>query len=345
MIPPTFIFAMPFGDEPPHHAYVRKQSAIGKFFAPIAFFLETRFGVDEFLITPKGERSLLFPPAVPRPCFDGRRWLYGFTTGDGRRVLVKPKYGHAGYFREGLAEVKEGDGWGYLGTNLQFAIRPVFKRAGAFRDGHACAMDSSGLWGIIDVHGDFVVQPRFKRIHNFHDGLALVTDTFGKDGYVDLSGEIAISNVFDSASDFFRGFAKVERDGKSFYIDRAGHPVVWAEVDTFESGMNLKVAPGESEGRGKDPASFLFRGKGKLVSYLKITEADSGKEYYILIPNQNIALPLKTLVKESPHFSTLPELTNFVWAVDREFEIVESQDRPIRQSHRLPGIKLLSVPE
>ncbi len=81
--------------------------------------------------------------------------------------------------------------------------------------------------------------------------------------------------------------------------------------------------------QSQESQDYLFSGKGKLVSYLEIREVASDKHFFILVPNQNIALPVDSLVTESPHFLSLSELTNFVWSIDSNFEIEECHEQPL----------------
>ena len=81
--------------------------------------------------------------------------------------------------------------------------------------------------------------------------------------------------------------------------------------------------------QSQESQDCLFSGKGQLVSYLEIREVASGKHFFILVPNQNIALSVDSLVTESPHFLSLSELTNFVWSFDSNFEIEESHEQPL----------------
>lgn len=90
--------------------------------------------------------------------------------------------------------------------------------------------------------------------------------------------------------------------------------------------------------QSQESQDCLFSGKGQLVPYLEIREVASGKEirevasgkhFFILVPNQNIALSVDSLVTESPHFLSLSELTNFVWSFDSNFEIEESHEQPL----------------
>jgi len=88
---------------------------------------------------------------------------------------------------------------------------------------------------------------------------------------------------------------------------------------------------------------LLYRGKGYVVLYLNVMEVATGKSFFILIPNSNYIPPLDCLVAESPHFTTLSELNNYVWSVDRKFIIEELEHSfydskkylPMRQFHEM----------
>ena len=68
--------------------------------------------------------------------------LIDLTTGE---ILLEPVYAWAQPFVEGLAAVKIGERWGYLGEDKAFAIDPQFDGASDFEGGEALVLDRDTL--------------------------------------------------------------------------------------------------------------------------------------------------------------------------------------------------------
>ncbi len=123
---------------------------------------------------------------------------YGYADKHGKIVVV-PKYGAIGKFKNGLATVITGS-------------KDYEKRTE--RDNY----------GFIDVKGNEIVKPIYKEAKDFSDGLAAVTNDYYKAsfedaydlgkalptrkwGYVDVSGKLVIPMIYSSPSDFKEGLA------------------------------------------------------------------------------------------------------------------------------------------
>jgi hypothetical protein len=63
-----------------------------------------------------------------------------------------------------------------------------------FKEGLAAVEDTNGKWGFINTNGEFVVKPVYDYAESFQNGLAVVWD-FSKMYYVNKKGEL-ISEVF-----------------------------------------------------------------------------------------------------------------------------------------------------
>lgn len=75
----------------------------------------------------------------------------------------------------------------------------------------------------INDKGEVVIRENAKHEfhHDFSEGMAIVKQRGkGKYGYIDTTGKLVIPLIYDDATTFYKGYAKVIKDGKSFYIDK-----------------------------------------------------------------------------------------------------------------------------
>lgn len=148
-------------------------------------------------------------------------------------VVIEPVFdGSTGEFSEGLAEVQDGDRWGYIDPAGKWGVPPQYEYAGSFRAGRATVL-VDGLWGCIDRSGRMAIAPCSEIGINFSEGLAAIC----RDqlyGYIDTEGREVIPRRFRTkkrpegvearAGRFSEGFAAVVDDesGLSGLIDRSG---------------------------------------------------------------------------------------------------------------------------
>lgn len=170
------------------------------------------------------------------------------------RVVVAPRYDEVRPFSEGLAAVSIDGEWGFIDGSGTVVIAPQYARVGGFSEGLASAFvpaveDDSGaslppgftsspgrrLHGFIDAKGQMVIPPVFESqsgYPKFSEGLARVKRD-GRWEFIDRAGVTVISVQYLSADDFQGGFAVVAREFKGGlrvgYIDKAGKmlPTGW----------------------------------------------------------------------------------------------------------------------
>jgi hypothetical protein len=132
--------------------------------------------------------------------FSNGKNQYGFIDHDGNTV-IKPQYGDAEYFVNGLVPVAVNFKYGYINRQNTMIIPPQFERGYSFSDGIACVITKENKYGFIDISGKFVIDPKFDLSFGFHNGLASVSigkmeydekTSFpffsGKTGYIDKKG-------------------------------------------------------------------------------------------------------------------------------------------------------------
>ena len=191
-----------------------------------------------------------------------REWVYFGRTG---KIVIRIPFGehleNRLPFVNGRLRFKEGFNWGYKDASGGWAIPPKYNDARDFKNGVAQVQEGD-KWIAIDVHGK-TVPPDKKNLHvigSYSEGLALATDNglmgwvdqreklafplrkyqkafaysgglarFELDdlyGYLDRSGNIAIVNKYEAADDFDHGLARVVIESRLAYIDTKGQ-IVW----------------------------------------------------------------------------------------------------------------------
>ena len=213
-----------------------------------------------------GQKEVLFP------FFPDNRFGLINSSGD---IIVQPQYECIKDFKDGLAGVKVGSKWGFIGRDGKFQIKPRFQYImDGFSDKLACVMenykygfiDRTGQWkikpqfdiaydfsegiaqvevdgkvGFINTSGGFVINPGFARMGKFSEGLAPAKKTsLGKWGYIDKKGNIVIVPRYDFANLFSEGLATVEKNGKHGFIDKTGKVVLDFKYDfagDFSEGL------------------------------------------------------------------------------------------------------------
>ncbi len=71
---------------------------------------------------------------------------------------------------EGLAAVEESTGWGFVDSENQVVIEPVFRWVGDFYEGRAEVESESGM-GLINREGEFVILPIYDSVeYDYHSG-------------------------------------------------------------------------------------------------------------------------------------------------------------------------------
>jgi hypothetical protein len=129
--------------------------------------------------------------------FDEHIGLYGLLDVTNGKLLVEPKYIEMTAFSEGLAAFLTEEGkWGFLNRDLEVAIAPKFQNINFFK------------------------PDPYRNV--FNEGLANVETEPGKWNYIDKTGQVVIKEDFLYTKGFENGEAEVYKDGKWYFINKAG---------------------------------------------------------------------------------------------------------------------------
>lgn len=144
----------------------------------------------------------------------------GYVNNKGTEI-VKLQYQDGLAFSEGYAAVKKDDQWLFLDSTGKAITEPIFDDALSFSGGLA-PVAKNGLYGYINMAGQLVIAFAFAftNAHNFTEGLAPASNTKRLWGYVDAKGNWVIAPVYDYTECFANGEARVNKNSKTFYIDK-----------------------------------------------------------------------------------------------------------------------------
>jgi len=181
------------------------------------FYYADRWSDKGYLADSKGHKILKHILCINKP-MEGDSLVY-FSDGDKRgyfhmrdgRLMVKPIYGHAWIFSDGLAAVEEKGRIKFIDTEGRVAINRGFKYdvsddGYVFHRGHCAVNDSTGRrMGLIDRTGNWVLPPVYSNIYPQDTFWLLRTDdrmavlTFGMDTVIPLVA--ASISIGDTAID------------------------------------------------------------------------------------------------------------------------------------------------
>ena len=186
----------------------------------------------------KDKSELLNKKLVPYQNRD-KKWGFKDETGN---IVIPCKWKYAGYVREGLGRVKDGNGkWGFIDKTGQVVIPCKWNDVEYFNEGLAGVRDDNGKWGFIDKTGLVVIPCKWRSVGSFSEGLARARDDNGKWGFIDKTGLVVIPCKWRSVGSFSEGLARARDDnGKWGFIDKAGTVVIpckWESVDDFNEGL------------------------------------------------------------------------------------------------------------
>ncbi|WP_274363642.1 WG repeat-containing protein [Paenibacillus thermotolerans] len=238
-------------------------------------------------------------PAAPVLKYDKSTGLYGYVDQSGKWV-IKPSFGDAREFSEGLAAVISGNQnylWGYIKPDGTFAVEPKYARAYDFKGGRA-VVDDQGLAGVIDKNGKYIVKPEYYLYgaDEQEHYLAVITDVMqgrgienGKYGIITSKG-VVIKPTFDGAPFAMDSFVLFYTEGKSKqYVDRTHYAALpdgktirlEGEMASVSEGMGLiEYTVGQALARSNSNRRYAYlTADGKLFKSYK----RNGKEYPFLV--------------------------------------------------------------
>jgi hypothetical protein len=182
----------------------------GKVIIPFQYAIATDFHEDRAAVF-NGE----FWGFINKKGFLGIDYMFGYDEN------VYP------VFKEGLANVKFRDNYGFIGVLGQIVIPFNYDYALPFDNGLA-AVQKDYKWGFINKNGKEIIPIKYEIGGNtfpvFNEGLTPVS-VDNKYGFVNRQGKEVIPLIYDYASNFEKGKAPVRLGSQSFYINTEGERI------------------------------------------------------------------------------------------------------------------------
>ncbi len=160
----------------------------------------------------------------------------GFINTD-LQWAIQPMYEYLDLMMEGLAPASlDGEKIGYINKDADFVIPANYNSADIFSEGMASVRLTGGSkYGYINSKGELVIQPIYHYAGNFNEDLAMigtVVGELGKYGFINKQGETIIQPMYNRASSFSNGLAAASIDGETMgFINNKGEMTIPAMYD------------------------------------------------------------------------------------------------------------------
>lgn len=152
--------------------------------------------------------------------------FYGYINSDGNFIIL-PIFSSATNFNENkLAIVCKDNYCGVININGEYVVPPIYNSIGPFIESRAVYVQGD-VMGVIDENGNIITKKPYTFVGNYSDSLALVgSQTPANEylyGYIDRYGNEVIPPIYMEGSDFKNNYALVkDRNGIYKVIDKSG---------------------------------------------------------------------------------------------------------------------------
>lgn len=152
--------------------------------------------------------------------------FYGYINSDGN-FIISPIFSSATNFNENkLAIVCKDNYCGVININGEYVVPPIYNSIGPFIESRAVYVQGD-VMGVIDEDGNIITKKPYTFVGNYSDSLALVgSQTPANEylyGYIDRYGNEVIPPIYMEGSDFKNNYALVkDRNGIYKVIDKSG---------------------------------------------------------------------------------------------------------------------------
>jgi WG containing repeat len=250
------------------------------------------------------DHDIYFYDGYARILKDGN---YGFIDSDGN-IAIEPVFDQAMHFSDGLAAVLIDGKWGFIDTTGRLAIEAQFSGVAPFSEGLALFWNEDGI-GFIDTNGNIVIEPRFQEAGWFSEGRVVVT--FQKEsgdlvwGYVDAKGDWAVGPENFTGNHLLIHqcyFSEGFAVFQNGYVDRDGNTMIKGGGYPFSEGFALVATHNED---GSLSYGFIDK-EGNWIIEPRFEFADSFSEGLALVKVEG----KYGFVDESGHFVIEPVYSN-----------------------------------
>ncbi|MBQ7518462.1 MAG: WG repeat-containing protein [Bacteroidales bacterium] len=202
--------------------------------------------------------------------------------------VIQPRFEQAGDFCEGIAPVKLGGKWGFIGKDGKSVIPYKYEFAAPLQGGLA-RVSLMGKYGFIDKNGEVVIPYKYAYALDFEKGLAAVR-VGAKISYVDKTGE-----AFDSREDMLTTFSAYARHFVETDINQ------WQRKGKYEKIAHWQNRVTEAKRKARidsllkvAAARFIEKEEKKVVQEHELVEYDAEHEVFFIYDKRfkNILVPV-----------------------------------------------------
>ncbi len=172
-------------------------------------------------------------------------WKYIDKNGND---VIHSNYSIGGWFKNGVAPVKQNNKWGFINKQGQVVLPFMYKEANWSEPGAFCVKQGN-VWGVINNNGQWMIVPKYGWIYEFWNGFANV-QMFDTDGnevffYIDKRG-----NEYRDKEIVLAGEVKEKKTYPSVQIGDQVWMTYNLDVDHFRNGDPIPEAQSEKEWTG-----------------------------------------------------------------------------------------------
>ena len=166
-------------------------------------------------------------------------------------ILCSEWYGYVGYFYDGFAQVRRGDGkCNFIKSDGSILCSEWYKSIGDFHDGFAQVRRGDGKYNLIKSDGSVLFSEWYCYVGYFHDGFARVQRDDLKLNFIKPDGSVLCPEWYNFVYGFIDGFARVQRDDLKWNFIKPDGSILCSEwyktVSYFKKGF-ARVQRGDDQ--------------------------------------------------------------------------------------------------
>ena len=235
---------------------------------------------------------------------------WGYIGGDGK-FIINPKFSKAeDFMKNGLARVYSGEKVGLIDKSGNYMLQPQFEDISDFSEGLAIVKEGNG-YRVIDDKIKTVFSSPYE-INEFHDGVATCVRNSGEGkriyGHIDKKGRTLFEPQFEYAVDFNAGKALAKIKEKEYVvIDKNGGIINLLNYNNIRDlSEDIMVFSDD-----KNEKSGYIKVNGQILMEPKFSRADKFEKGYAVVNSAVDYFDDKVgLINEKGEYTIKPEYSD-----------------------------------
>lgn len=157
--------------------------------------------------------------------YDSAQHAYGYKDSQGK-IVIKPQYVSAYYFKGNYAKVKGLNGYGVINKSNARCIPLLYKKLDLLGT-NAIAQNAAGMYGLISVSGKTQIPFKYKYMSQYGNYIK-VTTSDGKEGLFDINGNRILDDIYEAVAYFSinQGLIPCKYNGYWGYMTTSGSKAI-----------------------------------------------------------------------------------------------------------------------